>query len=129
MYKIRTLIAHNEEDIKNEIVNSIKNLDFVEIVGIASNGIDAYNKIVDLKPQMVFAKYEFNNMTSLDIMRKTKEKLDNNIPVFNIIVDEISNEDLKQAQDIVGDKLGLVRRPYPFMVTNILEEYKNYINK
>lgn len=129
MYKIRTLIAHNEEDIKNEIVDSIKNLDFVEIVGIASNGIDAYNKIVDLKPQMVFAKYEFNNMTSLDIMRKSKEKLDNNIPVFNIIVDEISNEDLKQAQDIVGDKLGLVRRPYPFMVTNILEEYKNYINK
>ena len=38
-------------------------------------------------------------------------------------------EVLKEAQNIVGDKLGLIRRPYPFMVTNVLSEYKNYINK
>ena len=129
MSKIRTLIAHNEEDVKNEIVDSIKGLEYVEIVGIATNGTEAYNKIVDLKPEIVFAKHDFNNMTSIDIMKRSKEKLDNNIPVFNIIVDDISNDDLKQAQDIVGNKLGLIRRPYPFMVTNVLSEYKDYMNK
>lgn len=68
-------------------------------------------------------------MTSIDIMRKSKEKLENEIPVFNIIVDVIPNEVLKQAQNIVGDKFGLIRRPYPFMVTNVLSEYKDYMNK
>lgn len=129
MNKIRTLIAHNEEDVKNEIVDSIKGLEFVEIVGVATDGTEAYNKIVDLKPEIVFSKYDFNNMTSLDIMRKSKEKLDNEMPVFNLIVDDISNEVLQQAQNIVGDKLGLIRRPYPFMVTNVLSEYKDYMNK
>ena len=42
MNKIRTLIAHNDEIIKNEIVDSIKDLEFVEIVGTANCGKETY---------------------------------------------------------------------------------------
>ena len=33
MRKIRTLIAHNDETVTNNIVNNMKNLDYVEVVG------------------------------------------------------------------------------------------------
>ena len=49
MRRIRTLVAHNDEIIKNEIINALKDLDFVEIVGTAVEGIETYNKIIDLK--------------------------------------------------------------------------------
>ena len=48
MRKIRTLIAHNDENVTNNIVNNMKNLDYVEVVGTASNGKETYNKIIDL---------------------------------------------------------------------------------
>lgn len=127
MSKIRTLIAHKDERIKNEIVDSIKNLDFVEIVGTATNGIETYDKIVELKPEMVFSEYNFENMNGLDLMKKSKEKLQHETPIFNIIVDDISNEEVIEATSIVGDKLNaLVRRPYRERTIDILKDYKNY---
>ena len=48
MEKIRILIAHNDESVKNNIVNNIKNLNYAEVVGTASNGKETYTKIIDL---------------------------------------------------------------------------------
>ena len=43
MEKIRILIAHNDENVKNNIVNNIKNLNYAEVVGTASSGTETYN--------------------------------------------------------------------------------------
>jgi len=127
MSKIRILIAHNDEIIKNEIVDSIRGLEFVEIVGITTEGNETFNKIIEEKPEMVFAKFDLSNMNGLDLMKKTVEKLENNIPIFNIIVDEISDDDLNAVVDVVGNKLNaLVREPYGDRVINILEDYNDY---
>ena len=85
MEKIRTVVAHNDEEIRNAIINSISNLEYIEVVGTASDGIDAYNKIVDLKPEIVFSKYNYNDMSGLELIKKTKEKLQDNFPSFNTI--------------------------------------------
>lgn len=103
-------------------------MDFVEIVGTASNGIETYDKIINLKPEVVFAKYYFNNMTGLELMKKSKEKLQNNIPIFNMIVDDISNEEIREAMNIIGDK-PLVRKPYKERAVDILKDYRDYSNK
>ncbi len=42
MRKIRTLIAHNDENVTNNIINTMKNLDYVEVVGTANNGKETY---------------------------------------------------------------------------------------
>ena len=65
MGKIRTLIAHNDENVTNNIINTMKNLDYVEVVGTANNGKETYNKIVDLKPEVVFAKIDMEHMSSM----------------------------------------------------------------
>lgn len=130
MKKIRTLIAHNDDVIKNEIVSSIKDLEFVEVIGTAKCGTETYEKIINLKPEMVFTEYNFDNMNGLEIMKKSKEKLDkNNVPVFNLIVDNINENELQDAVKIMGNKLNaLVRRPYKERSISIIKDYVEYIN-
>ena len=56
MNKIRILVAHDDKTIKEKIVDSIKNLEYVEIVGTTTHGDETYNKIINLKPEMVFTQ-------------------------------------------------------------------------
>ena len=130
MKKIRTLVAHNDEIIKNEIINSIKDLDFVEIVGTAVEGIETYNKIIDLKPEMVFTSYIFENMNGLEIIKKAKQELNNNLPVFNIIGQNINETELKEMIKLSGNKLNaLINEPCKERTINIIKEYNEYLYK
>ena len=129
MNKIRTLIAHNDEIIKNEIVDSIKDLEFVEIVGTANCGKETYEKIINLKPEMVFTEYNFDNMNGLEIMEKSKEVLKNDMPIFNMIVDDIADKEKKKMIKIKKNNLNaLVRRPYKDRAISIMNDYVEYIN-
>lgn len=129
MNKIRTLIAHNDEIIKNEIVDSIKDLEFVEIVGTANCGKETYEKIINLKPEMVFTEYNFDNMNGLEIMEKSKEVLENDMPIFNMIVDDIADNELIKMIEVSKNNLNaLVRRPYKDRAISIMNDYVEYIN-
>lgn len=129
MKKIRTLIAHNDENITSDIINTIKNLDYVEIVGTASDGKETYNKIIDLKPEVVFAKIDMDNMSSMEIIKKSKQDLDGNIPIFNFITSEnVSNDYMKQIYEIIGRNLNsFVTEPVNNIeIDNIMNNYKEY---
>ena len=87
------------------------------------------NEIIKLKPEMVFTEYNFNNMNGLEIMKKSKETLKNAVPIFNMIVDEINDDELQEAVKIMGNKLNaLVRKPYNERVIGIMNDYIEYIN-
>lgn len=129
MGKIRTLIAHNDENVTNNIINTMKNLDYVEVVGTANNGKETYNKIVDLKPEVVFAKIDMEHMSSIEIIKKSKEDLKDNIPVFNFITTEnVSYEYMKEAYNIIGRNLNsFVTEPVNHReIDNIMENYKQF---
>lgn len=72
--KIKTLIAIDNADLRNEIVNKIKELEYIDIIGTAGDGIETYNKIVNLKPEIVFAQYNLENMSGYDHYKKFKRK-------------------------------------------------------
>ena len=127
--KIRTLIAHNDINITNKIVDAIKKLDFVDIVGTAKDGTETYHKIVDLKPEMIFTKYAMDNMNGLDLVKSSKEKLENNIPIFNMIIDNKVQED--EMYDIIGRKLNSVISSSDNIsnsVVDIINQYNDYKN-
>lgn len=128
--KIRTLIAHNDINITNSIIDSIKKLDFVDIVGTARDGRETYNKIVDLKPEMVFTKYYMENMSGFDLVKTSKEKLKNDVPIFNMIIDNDFKEDeIDQVYDIIGSKLNsLITDSISSNAVSILNDYKEYKN-
>lgn len=119
MKKIKTFVAHNNDEIRNSIVNSISSLGYIDIVGTASNSNEAYQKIVGLKPDIVFATY------NLDLIKRTKETLKDQFPSFNTI-GEIPDAELMEAVHITGNKLNAaVRPPYDISAKNILKAYKD----
>ena len=130
MKKIRTLIAHNDVNITNDIVKAIENLEYVDIVGTAEDGKETYNKIIDLKPEMVFAKYNMENMNGFEIAKSSKEKLENNVPIFNMIIDNnVKEEEIDKVYDMIGNKLNsLITEPISNNIVNIINDYKEYKN-
>ena len=130
MKKIRTLIAHNDVNITNDIVKAIENLEYVDIVGTAKDGKETYNKIIDLKPEMVFAKYNMENMNGFEIAKSSKEKLENNVPIFNMIIDNnVKEEEIDKVYDMIGNKLNsLITEPISKNIVNIINDYKEYKN-
>ena len=130
MKKIRTLIAHNDVNITNDIVKAIENLEYVDIVGTANDGKETYNKIIDLKPEMVFAKYNMENLNGFEIDKSSKEKLENNVPIFNMIIDNnVKEEEIDKVYDMIGNKLNsLITEPISNNIVNIINDYKEYKN-
>ncbi len=127
MKKIKTLVAHNNEDVRNKIVDAIKELDYAELVGTAVDGKETYSKIIERKPEVVFAKMNFDNMDSMEIMRKSKENLKDNTPIFNIITNNsVSDEYMKTAYNLMGRNLNtFVAEPINNMeIDNIMKGYK-----
>ena len=127
MKKIKILIAHNNEETRNKIADTIKGLDYVELVGTAADGKETYNKIIESKPEMVFAKMNLDNMDSMEIMRKSKKSLKDNVPIFNIITsDNVSDEYMKTAYNLMGRNLNtFVSEPINNMeIDNIMKGYK-----
>lgn len=127
--KIRILVADNDQNTTNEIVNSIKELDYVEVVGMTIDGEDTYNKIIELKPEVVFSKYNLDKMDGLEVIRKTKEKLQEEMPMFNIITSvNIPDEQLQKTVSDVGIKFSNLIRTDTIklgIVKDIMSDYKD----
>lgn len=124
--KVKVLVAHDDGRIRKAIIDAIKGLDYIDVVGITAGGIETYNAMVDLKPELVFSKYNYSDMSGLDLVKKTKEKLQGNFPNFNTI-GEIPDNELMQVVHIVNDKFNAcVRLPDYEMAKDIVQSYKEY---
>lgn len=124
--RIRTLIAHDDEKIRNNLIELLKRLDYVDVIGVATDGNDAYNKIVNLKPEMVFAQYDMHDINGLEVAIKTKKNTNIEIPIFNIFNDknDISESELEKTINIIGNKLNaLIQEPYENRVQDIIKDY------
>ena len=126
--KIRTIISYNSEIERNAILESIKKLDYVDIVGVSTNGIDTYNKIVNLKPEMVFANYNFSDMNGLELIRKSKEKLQTDMPIFNFITDKLPENEINLLVDVADNKINslISEKQKEESIISTLKEYKKF---
>ncbi len=131
MNKIRTLIAHNDMNITNNILKSVENLEYVDIVGTAKDGQETFNKIIELKPEMVFTKYNMENMNGFEIVKSSKEKLENNIPMFNMIIDNnIREDEIDKMYEIIGNNLNsLITEPINDEIVNTINDYRELKDK
>jgi len=126
--KIRTLLAHEDGEIKNQIIDILGKIEDVEIVATSKSPEDTCHKIVEFKPEMVFAKYDFGtDMNGLDIIKRSKEILNDNVPAFNFIATDIPKEEFLEAKSIIGDKMNtIIREQTEIRYAGIIEDYKEY---
>ncbi len=124
--KIRTIVSYNDDTIQNEIIDILSKREDIEIVAVAKSPEDTYNKIIECKPEMIFTRY------NLDTIKKSKEKLNDDIPLFNIIAqDGITENDIKETKQIIGNKLNSIisgKLTEKSRYDSIIENYKEYIN-
>ena len=90
MEKIKVLITHDNADIKEEIKNNIEDLDYVEVVGCASNGCETLDSILKYKPNIVFIKFAITDIPVYDLMVKTENVLHDEAPIFKYISNDLS---------------------------------------
>ena len=128
--KVKVLITYDDEKTTEDIVKTINSIDYAEVVGVSVSTEDTLNKIVNLKPTMVFAKYAANGINGLEIAKKAGETLNKwKMPVFNIldsesIITEDSIEELTDVSKTIGKKLNsLIRKPYNDRIVNIIKDY------
>ena len=98
----------------------------VEIVGTATTGEETYYKILTSKPDMTFVQYDFKDLDSFEIMEKSKETLQDEMPVFNLCVGnaDVSSEKLEQSLRN-GCKLNaLVNGRYEEQSLDIIYDYQ-----
>lgn len=128
MSKIKTLIAYDDAEIKNNIINILNGIKDVEIVATSKSPEDTYNKIVEFQPEMVFTKYDFGtDINGLDIIKQSKKVLNDKIPAFNFIAKNIPTEDYIEAKRIIGDKMNtIIREQTEARYIGIIEDYKEY---
>lgn len=127
--KIRVIVADDNEETRNQVTGILDKINGVDVVATADTPEDTYNKIIKYVPEMVFAKYDFKgtNMNGLDIIKKSKETLNENVPAFNFIAKEIPKEDFLEARRMIGDKMNtIIREQTQVRYDGIINDYKDY---
>lgn len=73
MAKLKALIADDEAPARNRMAEMLKNFEHVELVNISSNGVDALNNIILLKPDVAFLDIEMPGMNGLEVVENIPE--------------------------------------------------------
>lgn len=80
MEKLNIFIVEDESIVAKDIQNSLIKLGY-NVVGIANNGKDAIEKILELKPDLLLMDIMIKgDLTGIDVSDKIKEKL--NVPII-----------------------------------------------
>ncbi len=93
--RVRVLVVEDEKIIRNSIITSIEVLDsYFEIVGSASNGQEALEKIKDLHPHIVFTDIEMPILSGIELVRIIHEQYPD---IISVIISGYSNFSYAQS--------------------------------
>ena len=127
MNKIKTFIAHKNEKEAKKLIEYIEELEYVEVVGNAKTGKEACEKIAELKPEIVFTRFDMGDMNGMEMIKTTKETLEKS-PKFKFITKKISKEETKSTYNkIKNNKKATVRELGKDEIITTLKQYKDTI--
>ena len=131
MNKTKIMLVHNNSDVIENIKINIKNLNKVEIVATASDGKDALDKIIKLKPDIVFTKFELEDMDGMELLEKVSKKLYYETPKFKYISSKLTLKTDNKEYDVDEDDEDEIEDSFVFVkelgieeIIRTLKEYK-----
>ena len=83
---------------------------------------------MELEPEIVFTKFDLNDMNAIDVIQKSKMKLDKKMPIFNLIADNLSKEQFNEITNLAGDKINafIPEMNKEKRIATILKDYKEF---
>ncbi len=107
MEKINIFIVEDESIVAKDIQNSLIKLGY-NVVGIANNGADAIEKVVELAPDLVLMDIMIKgNLTGIEVSEKIKEQI--NVPVI-FLTAYADESTLTQAK--ITEPYGYILKPF-----------------
>ena len=70
MEKIKIIVADDVNIILERIVSIVSKIEGIELVGIATNGQEELNKIINLKPDLVITDNQMPILNGIDVIEK-----------------------------------------------------------
>ena len=133
--EVTILIAHYDERTREMMKYFASDRPYAKIVGSAKSGEEAIEKIKELKPDMVFASFDMPDINGVEIVKRSKKALQDNVPIFNFIIkDDILSDEFKpefiETKELIGDKFNSVISPMQTQerYNQILDDYIRYLN-
>ncbi len=104
MQKIRLLIADDSVFFSEMLKRRLSEESSIEIIGIASDGIDAISKIKILKPDVVTLDVEMPKLDGINLLRQL-------IPTFPVPVVVVSGTPMRAFDAIGAGAVDFIRKP------------------
>lgn len=125
MDKIKVLIADDIEIIAQNISKTISAKEYVEVLEIAKNGQEEYDKIIELQPNLVFTDNQMPKMNGIDVIELVNNSQLDKKPKFVLITGDRDIELHKRASDL--DVFCVLNKPIDNnRLLEIIEEYRRY---
>ena len=123
MGKVKVLIADDILEIAKRIESIIEKNENIEIIGIARDGQEEYEKILELQPELVFTDNKMPKLNGIDMIEKIRnEHPEQNNTDFVIISSEINSELYSRTCKL--NVLSIVNKPFEDdKIIQIIEEY------
>ena len=125
MVNLKILIA-DDSKINNDMMKlHIEKCDGIEIVGIVEDGMQEYDLIKELQPDLVITDNQMPKMTGVDVIKKIAEENIERNPAFLLVTgDMIKDLDLAKM-----NLIGYINKPVDYdRVLDIINNFKDERN-
>ncbi len=78
----RVFLADDHKILRESLEHYLKQEAIVDVVGVADNGLDAYNEIIRLKPEIAILDISMPQLNGLDLCKKLKVEM----PELKVII-------------------------------------------
>lgn len=98
--KLRVLVVDDMEVIVKSIKNYLIKDESIEIIGTANNGKEEYEKILELKPDIVITDNQMPEKNGIDVIEEINELEIDNKPDFILVTGDRNIELSKKANEL-----------------------------
>ena len=122
--KIKVLLADDNKDFCDIVINFIDKQDDMEICKVVYDGVEAYNKIQELRPDIAIIDGIMPRLDGLGVLEKL-QKQNSSMPIC-IIISAISQEKITQRAIELGAAYYIVK---PFDMDSLCRRIRQLINE
>ncbi len=109
MKKIKVLIADDIRNLAEHIEKIVLQNDRFEIIGIANNGQEELDMIINLQPEIVFTDNQMPIMNGLEVIEKVKNSDLANKPKFILVTSDTTKVLFNQCAEL--DIISVISKP------------------